>query len=58
MPLDWVKGRSHSFADVAIALFLLVSLLCLHNILTLELAKPHICLLLVSNWSLLQQHIS
>ncbi|MHC5822516.1 MAG: hypothetical protein ACYT04_43435 [Nostoc sp.] len=39
IPLKWVKRRSHSFPDTAIALFLLVSLLCFqHNTLTLELA--------------------
>ncbi|WP_269144844.1 hypothetical protein [Nostoc sp. WHI] len=39
IPLKWVKRRSQSLVDVAIALFLLVSLLCFqHNTLTLELA--------------------
>ncbi|MEH1827219.1 MAG: hypothetical protein V7L22_17960 [Nostoc sp.] len=43
MPLDWGKKAIASFPDAAIALFLLVSLLCFqHNTLTLELAKPHI----------------
>ncbi|WP_414516053.1 hypothetical protein [Nostoc sp. PCC 9305] len=39
--LDWGKKAIASFPDAAIALFLLVSLLCLHNTLNLELAKPY-----------------
>ncbi|MBN3883921.1 MAG: hypothetical protein HWQ44_13345 [Nostoc sp. JL34] len=41
MPLDWGKKAIASFPDAAIALFLLVSLLCLHNTLNLDLAKPY-----------------
>ncbi|MHC5771507.1 MAG: hypothetical protein ACYTXI_39335 [Nostoc sp.] len=41
IPLVWGKKAIADFPGTAIALFLLVSLLCLHNTLTLELAKPY-----------------